>query len=136
MGLGFVLFFTTCTSSYSVVQIRKTPDYVLQNCPQLSIFIQTHWKKHKKNKLYSYDDKFLGQLKKEFEPCLQHLNKNQLIDLFGIPSEDLNDGYLNYYLNLKCVDNSLGICRYLTFIYDTANNRMITVTELTTHTMQ
>jgi hypothetical protein len=131
--LGSAVGFIMCKST--IVQVPKTPHYVAANCPQLSHFIQSNWKKHKKNGLFYYDTSFFLRLKKEFEPCIQHLTKQDIIDLFGAPSEDLQDGSLNYYLNAKCIDHSLGICQYLTFIYDTGNFKVFTFMEWTRHTM-
>jgi hypothetical protein len=135
-GLGTASGFLGCKSTDYIAHIAKAPTYITNSCPQLIPFVNADWKKHKKNGLYYYDDKFFMKLKKEFEPCIQHLKKSDIIDLFGTPSEDLNDGSLNYYLNLKCIDNSLGICHYLTFIYDTENMKVLTFMEWTRNRME
>lgn len=135
MCLDIAFSFLACKAQYHNTQIAKVPHYVTQNCPKLVTFIQSNWKKQK-NHLYYYDDKFLDRFKKEFEGCLQQLDKNEIVDLLGIPSEDLNDGYLNYYLNTKCVDYSLGVCHYFTVIYDTANGKVVGCTQLTRNRME
>jgi hypothetical protein len=130
----FLLFLLTsysicCKSNDYSTHNPKAPLLVMKNCPKLTLLIQSDWKKNKSNGLYYYNNKFFPRLKTEFNTCIQRLTKGDIIDLFGKPNQDLNDGSLNYYLNLKCLDNSLGVCYYLTFIYDTENMKVIDFTE-------
>jgi hypothetical protein len=134
--IAITLHFIYCKSNDYIAQIPKAPVSVAYNCPKLIPFIQSDWRKHKKNGLYYYNNKFFTRLKIEFNTCVQQLTKSEVIKLFGNPSEDLNDGYLNYYLNIKCIDNSLGVCHYLTFVYDTESMKVIDFTEWKRNTME
>lgn len=114
----------------------KTPAIVLKNCPDLPNFIRTNWKINKAGNLHKYELSFIAQMKGDFSTCIQMLTKQDVIDLFGVPNEDLNDGYLNYYLNDLCISNSTGVCKYLSFIYDTKTGKTLTLMEMSKLTIE
>lgn len=128
-----LLVFGIALNSCNLGNFKKiTPEpseYTLQNCYNLSDFIQANWKVHKTDRLYKCNPSFIPKLKTEFADCISTLSKKELIDLFGVPSEDFKDGYLNYYVSSDCTSNSSGICKFLSFVYDTETDRIVTFME-------
>jgi hypothetical protein len=134
--LVFVIAFYSCKFGDFYKTEPKTPTIVLKNCPNLSNFIRANWRVNKAGNLYKYELRFVPKLKSDFITCIQTLNKQDIIDLFGIPSEDVNDGYLNYYISDLCNSNSIGVCKFLSFIYDTKTGKIITMMEMSRQTME
>lgn len=132
LGWGIAFYFMACKLS------RKTQasSPVTTRCPQLVSFIESNWRIQPQKGFYSCDTHFLIQLKKRFDPCIPYLTKKDIIDLFGTPSEDLNDGSLNYYLDRNCREHIMGACHYLSFVYDTESNKVITFVRAQNYTNQ
>ena len=131
---GFALF--SCKLGKFHKTEPKTPAVVLKNCPDLTNYVRTNWRTNKVGNLHKCELHFIAQLNSEFRTCLQMLTKQDIIDLFGTPNEDLNDGYLNYYLNDLCLSNRVGVCKYLSFIFDTKTGRYLTLMEMSKQTIE
>lgn len=95
------------------------------DCSGLISTIENSWKQHKKLKNYKYDEEFLNEIQKYYKNCMMKLNKEEVVKLFGKPTEDLEKDYAFYSLNEGCMEKLPKDCKVLFFQFREDNGLML-----------
>ena len=114
-----IIICNSCKSRISPVTNSK--------CTQdLTTFINDYWHHDSTGAIVYINESLISFVsgKHPENKCLNGLNKNQIISLFGIPdkiNKNSNRNSIGYYTNSNCFSSNSSYCTYIYFDFDKEN---------------